>query len=78
MTRKKDPKKSAYSKTCWLRPNYDLTDVLADILATEADYALIVAQLAGCSMVAAERYDFDVDDNGDDLGDNVDTDDYNL
>ena len=73
---KKDPKKSAYSKTCWLRPNYDLTDVLADILATEADYALIVAQLAGCSMVAAERYDFDVDDNGSDLGDDVDPDDY--
>ena len=56
------------------RPDYDLTDVLADILNTEADYALIVAQLAGCSMVAAERFDFDVDDDGNDLGDDCDTD----
>lgn len=64
----KKKKKSPFS---FLRPSYDLTDVLADILSEEADYRVITARLAGCSMVAIERNDYTVDDNGNDLGDDV-------
>lgn len=66
--KKNRKKKSPFS---FLRPSYDLTDVLADILAEEADYRVITARLAGCSMVAIERNDYTVDGNGDDLGDDV-------
>ena len=65
-------KKSKKSPFSFLRPTYDLTDVLAEILAEEADYRLITARLAGCSMVAMERNDYTVDGSGDDLGDNCD------
>lgn len=64
----KKKKKSPFS---FLRPSYDLTDVLADILSEEADYRVITARLAGCSMVAIERNDYTVDGSGDDLGDDV-------
>lgn len=71
----KDPNKKNQKKKkspfSFLRPSYDLTDVLADILAEEADYRVITARLAGCSMVAIERNDYTVDDNGNDLGDDV-------
>ena len=59
-----------------LRPSYDLTDVLAELLTDEPDYTRLTAELAGVSMVAVERGDYTVDDNGNDLGDNVD--DWNL
>lgn len=69
---KKNQNKSKKSPFNFFRPSYDLTDVLAEILADEADYRLITARLAGCSMVAMERNDYTVDGNGDDLGDNCD------
>lgn len=60
----------------WLRPDYDLTDDYADLLDAEPDYAAIMAELAGCSMVAWESGYNDVDDNGADLGDGIDADNY--
>lgn len=69
--KKNQNKKSKKSPLSFLRPSYDLTDVLAEILSEEADYRLITARLAGCSMVAMERNDYTVDGSGDDLGDDV-------
>lgn len=69
--KKNQNKKSKKSPFSFLRPSYDLTDVLADLLSEEADYRVITARLAGCSMVAIERNDYTVDDNGNDLGDDV-------
>ena len=71
----KKNKKSTYL-FARLRPSYDLTDVLADLLADEPDYNRLTAELAGVSMVAVERGEYNVDDNGDDVGDNVN--DWNL
>lgn len=56
-----------------LRKPYDLTDVLAELLQDEPDYNRVAASLAGCSMVAVERGEWGVDDSGDDLGDNSDS-----
>lgn len=71
----KDAQKKNHKKATFLfarlRPSYDLTDVLADLLADEPDYTRLTAELAGVSMVAVERGEYNVDDNGDDLGDNV-------
>jgi len=67
---KKKNKKSTYL-FARLRPSYDLTDVLAELLTDEPDYTRLTAELAGVSMVAVERGDYTVDDNGNDLGDNV-------
>ena len=61
-----------------LRPSYDLTDVLADLLADEPDYTRLTADLAGVSMVAVERGEYTVDDDGNDLGDDYNTNDCNL
>ena len=60
----------------WLRPDYDLTDDYADLLDAEPDYAAIMAELAGCSMVAWESGSNSIDDNGADYGDDVTADDY--
>lgn len=69
---KKNRSRLIYGK---LRPSYDLTDRLTEILANlvqeEPDYAAITAQLAGVSMCAFENGYNSVDDNGDDLGDDV-------
>ena len=62
------------TKWDWLRPDYDLTDDYGDLFELEPDYAAIMAELAGCSMVAWESGYNDVDDNGSDLGDDVDSD----
>ena len=62
MTRKK-------TRWDWLRPDYDLTDDYADLLDAEPDYAAVMAELAGCSMVALEAGANDIDDNGADTGD---------
>ena len=59
-----------------LRPSYDLTDVLAELLADEPDYTRLTAELAGVSMVAVQRGDIYCDESGDDVGDGVD--DWNL
>ncbi len=75
---KKDAKKNHKKATylfARLRPSYDLTDILADLLADEPDYNRLTAELAGVSMVAVERGEYTVDDDGNDLGDNVDSDD---
>ena len=69
----KKNKKSTYL-FARLRPSYDLTDVLTELLADEPDYNRLTAELAGVSMVAVERGNYTVDDNGNDLGDNVDLD----
>lgn len=67
--RKKNPR---WNRSQWLfarmRPDYDLTDVLADLLADTPDYTQIAADLAGVSMVAVETgsYLVDGDDNGND------------
>lgn len=66
------PGKKATYLFARFRPSYDLTDVLADLLAEEPDYNRLTAELAGVSMVAVEKGEYTVDDNGDDLGDNVD------
>jgi len=68
---KKNRKKATYL-FARLRPEYDLTDVLAELLAEEPDYNQIVADLAGVSMVAVETgsYTVDGDDNGNDLSEN--------
>lgn len=74
---KKDAQKKNKKSTylfARLRPSYDLTDVLAELLADEPDYTRLTAELAGVSMVAVERGEYNVDDNGDDVGDNVDFD----
>ena len=60
------------TKWDWLRPDYDLTDDYADLLDAEPDYAAIMAELAGCSMVAWESGSNSIDDNGADYGDGVD------
>lgn len=66
------PGKKATYLFARLRPSYDLTDVLADLLADEPDYNRLTAELAGVSMVAVEKGEYTVDDDGNDLGDNVD------
>lgn len=71
----KKNKKSTYL-FARLRPSYDLTDILADLLADEPDYNRLTAELAGVSMVAVERGEYTVDESGDDVGDGVD--DWNL
>lgn len=68
---KKKNKKSTYL-FARLRPSYDLTDVLTELLADEPDYTRLTAELAGVSMVAVERGEYSVDESGDDVGDNVD------
>ena len=62
------------TKWDWLRPDYDLTDTYGDLFELEPDYAAIMAELAGCSMVALEAGANDIDDNGADYGDGVDAD----
>lgn len=57
---------------CRLRPAYDLTDVLAELLDEQPNMNAIAAELAGVSMVAMERGEYGVDDSGDDLGDYLD------
>lgn len=69
---KKNRSRLIYGK---LRPSYDLTDRLAEILANlvqeEPDYAAITSQLAGVSMCAYENGSNSIDDNGDDVGDEL-------
>lgn len=76
LKKNRKPGKKATYLFARLRPSYDLTDVLAELLTDEPDYTRLTAELAGVSMVAVERGDYTVDDNGNDLGDNVD--DWNL
>ena len=71
----KKNKKSTYL-FARLRPSYDLTDVLTELLADEPDYNRLTAELAGVSMVAVQRGDIYCDESGDDVGDGVD--DWNL
>lgn len=66
----KKNKKSTYL-FARLRPSYDLTDVLTELLADEPDYNRLTAELAGVSMVAVQRGDIYCDESGDDLGDDV-------
>lgn len=52
---------------------YDkLADVLAEMLEDEPDYNSIIANLAGCSMCNYEIGHDSIDDNGVDIGDDVD------
>ncbi|MBQ6616323.1 MAG: hypothetical protein IJH67_08135 [Thermoguttaceae bacterium] len=71
----KDAKKQNWNVSRYLfaklRKSYDLTDFYAELLQDEPDYNRLTAELAGVSMVAVERGDIYVDDNGDDLGDDV-------
>ena len=60
----------------WLRPDYDLTDEYGDLFELEPDYAAIMAELAGCSMVAWESGANDIDGNGADIGDDCNADNY--
>ena len=62
------------SRWDWLRPDYDLTDDYGDLWELEPDYAAIMAELAGCSMVAWESGSNGIDDNGADYGDGYDVD----
>ena len=64
------------SRWDWLRPDYDLTDDYGDLFDLEPDYAAIMAELAGCSMVAWESGSNDIDDNGADIGDDCNADNY--
>ena len=64
------------SRWDWLRPDYDLTDDYGDLFDLEPDYAAIMAELAGCSMVAWESGYNDIDDNGADIGDGCNCDNY--
>ena len=64
------------SRWDWLRPDYDLTDDYGDLWELEPDYAAIMAELAGCSMVAWESGSNDIDDNGADIGDDCNCDNY--
>ena len=64
------------SRLAWLRPDYDLTDDYGDLYALEPDYAAIMAELAGCSMVAWESGYNNIDDNGADTGDDCNVDAY--
>lgn len=57
---------------CRLRPAYDLTDVLAELLEEQPNMNAIAAELAGVSMVAMERGEYGVDESGDDFGDDCD------
>ena len=68
------PGKKATYLFARLRPSYDLTDVLAELLTDEPDYTRLTAELAGVSMVAVEKGEYTVDDDDNDLGDNVDLD----
>ena len=63
------------TKWDWLRPDYDLTSDYPD-WELEPDYAAIMAELAGCSMVAWESGSNSIDDNGADTGDGYDVDAY--
>ena len=62
------------TKWDWLRPDYDLTDDYGDLFELEPDYAAIMAELAGCSMVAWESGSNSIDDNGADVGDDCNAD----
>ena len=64
------------TKWDWLRPDYDLTDDYGDLWEMEPDYAAVMAELAGCSMVAWESGCNDIDDNGADIGDDCNVDAY--
>ena len=64
------------SRWDWLRPDYDMTDDYGDLFDLEPDYAAIMAELAGCSMVAWESGSNDIDDNGADAGDDCNVDAY--
>ena len=64
------------SRWDWLRPDYDLTDDYADLFELEPDYAAVMAELAGCSMVAWESGYNSIDDNGADYGDDCNADNY--
>ena len=66
----------AKTKWDWLRPDYDLTDDYGDLWELEPDYAAIMAELAGCSMVAWEQGSNSIDDNGADYGDDCNVDAY--
>ena len=73
MARTKARKKTKWD---WLRPDYDLTEDYGDLYALEPDYAAIMAELAGCSMVAWESGANSIDDNGADYGDDCNVDAY--
>ena len=67
--------KEKKNRSKWLYGRIDkadkLADVLEELLNDEPDYNSIVANLVGCSMCDVERGEYTVDDNGGDLGDNV-------
>ena len=73
MARTKARKKTKWD---WLRTDYDLTEDYGDLFELEPDYAAIMAELAGCSMVAWEQGSNSIDDNGADTGDDCNADNY--
>lgn len=67
--------KEKKNRTRWLYGKLDradkLTNILSGLLQEEPDYNSIVAELVGCSMCSYENGSNSIDDNGADIGDEL-------
>ena len=66
---------SKKKRSTWIYVRTEKADRLADVLAghlqDEPDYNSILANLVGCTMCAYENGSNSIDDNGDDVGDEL-------